>query len=426
MSSKILCIDFGTSSLRAAISQDGLIRPKPLELGEAFRSSIDRASIPSAIFIDKNGSQISFGEEALTKGQRGDASYLFEISPKKWMTESLPETLNTEMIKGSGISRRHLLAGLFAQGFSAIRTATGLSESELAKLEIRVAHPVWTPNAKKSLLENLTWITEVGLQLAGITDKTLGPDKLLTAVRNASVRSKTNIHDVEEPVAAALELFENSENSREICVVIDVGAGTTDIGIFVSLTPDRPGYRRKFFQAAPPRSIHMAGDLIDEEVLSLIKSRSKNIRSDVLQDLDRRRRNIKETLFSNAGKVFEAGIEVSIRDLVAQKRIRQMRNEITLHFESLINEAASYIRPFVEASFFRANTIDIIFAGGGGNIRFLHDAIGRFACLPNGPSIPVVIRSAKTVDQSLPAAIERLAVAMGGTTPLNYWPVTRT
>jgi cell division ATPase FtsA len=137
----------------------------------------------------------------------------------------------------------------------------------------------------------------------------------------------------------------NSDNSREICVVIDVGAGTTDLGIFLSLTPDESvsKHRRRFIQAASPRSIYMAGDLIDEEVINLIRIRAKTIQDDVIQDLQRRRRNIKETLFSRAKRVFEAGIEITLSELETQERIHQMQVEIANNFTRLIGDASRFI-----------------------------------------------------------------------------------
>ena len=424
--SGILCIDFGTSSVRAALSEDGRARPRVLELGEAVRSSIDRASIPSAVFVDADRSKITFGEEAFKKGQRGEKSLLFEMSPKRWMTADSPAMLDTEIVAGTGLTRKHLLAGLLAQAFSATTTAVRLSKTQLLQLETRVAHPVWSPKTQSTLRQHLRWITDVARQLSGTTDQAISPDKLSTAIAKASGKASALGLDVEEPVAAALELFENSENSREICAVVDVGAGTTDLGIFLSLTPDDRSHRhkRKFIQAASPRSIYMAGDLIDEEVINLIKSRAKSPRSDVVQDLQRRRRNIKETLFSRAKKVFEAGVEVTMSDLEKQERIRQMRNELASNFESLISEASGFIKIFVEASFHRADQINVVFAGGGSNIGFLHQAIGKSVTLDNGRSVPIVIRAATSAERSLPAAVERLAVAMGGTTPIDYWPVT--
>lgn len=423
-SPQILCIDFGTSSIRAALRDDGRARPKALELGEAFRSSIDRASIPSAVFVNADRSTISFGEEAYKKGQRGEKSYLFEMSPKHWMTADMPSDLETEIVKGTGITRKHLLAGLLAQAFSATSAAAGISKTELERIETRVAHPVWSAHTRSALQQQLRWIANVARQLSGTTDHEISPPKLLSAIAKVSSAVSLSKLEVEEPVAAALELFENSENSREICVVVDVGAGTTDLGMFLSLTPDAPGYRRKFIQAASPRSIYMAGDLIDQEVISLIQNRARGLRDDGLQDLQRRRRNIKETLFSRAKKVFEAGVEVTLSDLEGQERICRMRDELANNFRSLVHEASSFVKVFVNASLHRADQINVVFAGGGCNIRFLHQAIGKSAELQGGFSVPITIRSAPSVGRTLPASFERLAVAMGGTTSAKYWPVT--
>lgn len=426
--SPILCIDFGTSSIRAALSEDGRVKPLALELGEAFSSSIDRASIPSAIFIDADGSLISFGEEALKRGLRGEASLLFELSPKRWMTLEPPTSLEREVIPRTGLTRKQLLAGLLAQSFSATTVAAGLSKTKLLKIETRVAHPVWGADTRVALGQSLRWITDIGAELCGVTDQAITVKRFLSEVKKVAETNKlAKSIDVEEPIAAALELFENSDNAREICVVIDVGAGTTDLGIFVSLTPDEQarGYRRKFIQAASPRSIYKAGDLIDEVLITLIKNRAKNIRSDTIQDLQRRRRNIKETLFSRVGKVYEAGVEVTLNDLENQDVIRDMGDELAINFSTLVDEASQFIRPFVEASIHRADRLNVVFAGGGSKIGFLQRAIGKRVEFTNGISVPVAIRPAETTGRALPASIERLAVALGGTTPDKYWPVTK-
>jgi molecular chaperone DnaK (HSP70) len=423
----ILCVDFGTSSTRAAILEDGRQRPRPLELGEAVRSSIDRASIPSAVFVSADCSEILFGEQALSKGLRGEKSCLFETSPKRWMTADSPTILDDELFEGTGLTRKHLLAGLLAQSFSAAATAAKLPKSKILELETRIAHPVWRRDTQVALKKHLEWITDIGRLLSGVTDQAISTRQLLSAIKKSSNDSKrARIVDVEEPVAAALELFENSDNSREICVVIDVGAGTTDLGIFLSLTPDERSsrHKRKFIQAASPRSIYMAGDLIDEEVIEMIRSRANRVRSGTLQDLQRRKRSIKETLFSRARKVFEAGVEITLSDLEKQERILQMRDALAVSFRDLVEDASAFIATFVQASFHRADQINVVFAGGGSNIGFLHQAVGQSFKLSNGRSVPVVIRAATTVARPLPAAVERLAVAMGGTTPDKYWPVT--
>ena len=168
----------------------------------------------------------------------------------------------------------------------------------------------------------------------------------------------------------------------------------------------------------------MAGDLIDEEVIRMIRSRADRVRSGTLQDLQRRKRSIKETLFSRTRKVFEAGVEITLSDLEKQERILQMRDALAVSFRDLVEDASAFIATFVQASFHRADQINVVFAGGGSNIGFLHQAVGQSVKLSNGRSVPVVIRTATKVARPMPAAVERLAVAMGGTTPDRYWPIT--
>jgi len=123
--------------------------------------------------------------------------------------------------------------------------------------------------------------------------------------------------------------------------------------------------------------------------------------------------------------VFEAGVEVTLNDLEKQDEIRQMSNELAINFSALVNEASQFIRPFVEASIHRVDRLDVVFAGGGSKIGFLQRAIGNRVEFTSGISVPVVIRPAETTGRTLPASIERLAVALGGTTPYKYWPVTK-
>ena len=79
---------------------------------------------------------------------------------------------------------------------------------------------------------------------------------------------------------------------------------------------------------APPRSMYMAGDLIDQEVINLISSRTSGIKKDKVNELQRRRRSIKETLFSSrTKKVFDAEVEVTLSELEKQPKIKQMQNE---------------------------------------------------------------------------------------------------
>jgi hypothetical protein len=417
--SKIICIDFGTSSIRAAIRGDDTT-PSILEIGEAFvTSSIDKASIPSAIFISISGDEVLFGENALRRGQRGDENHLFEISPKKWIVSNQLE----EFVFGTaGLTKSHLLSGLLNQALIGLCKCLGLSLFELKLYEIRVSHPVWPESNKAEVTLNFEKIISDSFLIGNDSNKTLSSDILFSKISgHPSMVSYTNI-DVIEPVASALELFSNKENSREFCVIIDVGAGTTDMASFISLTPDAYQIKRKLIRLSDPISIYKAGDLIDSEVLKLIKNKSNSTDYALLKRLNIRRREIKELLFKNS-KIFEANVEVNLFELSESNEIKKMCSDIKVSFEVLMEKSISQITQYLSASNHRVDEVKVIFAGGGSKVKFIQDAIGKTIFI-SGKRLHISIISSSSPYPSLPASYERLSVALGGTTQDDDWPIT--
>lgn len=97
-------------------------------------------------------------------------------------------------------------------------------------------------------------------------------------------------------MAAAVELLPSEDNIVRICAVVDVGAGTTDIGLFQSVEPDiASSVRSKLY---PMRFVaaFQAGNDIDAIVLELIESRARKPSAMALADVKARIRGIKETL----------------------------------------------------------------------------------------------------------------------------------
>jgi hypothetical protein len=86
---------------------------------------------------------------------------------------------------------------------------------------------------------------------------------LLEHVRSAATPRRDGV-DVVEPVAAAVELLPSEENLVRICAVVDVGAGTTDIGLFQSVEPDiASSVRSKLYPMGQASSVFQAGNDID-------------------------------------------------------------------------------------------------------------------------------------------------------------------
>ena len=415
---KILCIDFGTSSIRASF-RDHEGAPIALEIGEAFNSSIDKASIPSAIFISTSGDEVLFGEVALSRGLKGDESHLFEISPKKWITSNQLEEF---IFSKAGLTKSHLLSGLLNQALNGLCKCLDLAIFELKSYEIRVSHPVWSEKNKAEVMLNFEKIISDAFLIGDDSEEVFSKNSLFSKVAGHLSTTSYSSIDVIEPVAAALELFNNSQNSREFCVIIDVGAGTTDMASFISLTPDVHRIKRKLIRLSEPISIYKAGDLIDNEVIKLIKNKSQTGDKVSLKLLNIRRRQIKEQLFKNQ-KIFESNVEISLNELNNSAEIKNMCSDVRRSFDVLIEQSTPKIMPFITASNHRVDEVKVIFAGGGSKIKFLQDAIGRNITIA-GRRLPISIMTSTSPSRNLPASYERLAVALGGTTPEGDWPIT--
>ena len=101
--------------------------------------------------------------------------------------------------------------------------------------------------------------------------------------------------DVIEPVAAALELLSRKVNLRQICAVVDVGAGTTDIGLFYSVVTE--GHADRLIPLSTTRSVFKAGNEIDQVLYQILAKKSGTTDQLRLYDIRTRIRQIKEFLF---------------------------------------------------------------------------------------------------------------------------------
>ena len=139
-----LCIDFGTSSIRAAVRASDSTRPQVLPLGKAIKTKArDEASLLSEIYIDSKKSVVIFGERALACRQQNLSDPYSIQSPKIWLKD--PSRLKLPPYTDLPFTKVELLAGLLSYAIQAAR----ISLKELGikfspnQGNITVAHPVW-------------------------------------------------------------------------------------------------------------------------------------------------------------------------------------------------------------------------------------------------------------------------------------------
>ena len=433
-SNGIICIDFGTSSLRAAISDSFGANVETLNIGEFLGLTGGDYEIISNIYVSKDAESIYFGDEAYSKSKKSpfDASIL-ESSPKKWMT-LYEENFWSPIAPKTKLNRWHLLIGLISQSLQSIKLGLNISTAQLNKYEIRISHPVWGDSwkEKRALLEKTLYYA---IEISDAVSLKMSASELVTAIEYCEYSPDLIPHsdiDIVEPVAAAVELFQEDTNARQVCAVIDIGAGTTDLGLFLSLTPDSRldldsnPYKRKFKSLAKSVSLNFAGDYIDFAILQLFKEKAKHFSSDQIKAFEIEIRDRKLEIFSRVGNTTFLGIDITYQELSESKYISILKNEISNAFSNMLLNSEEVL---IKLSNLRAHyirEINLVFAGGGQGIQFIREAIPNQITLESGLNLPIVVAEANNQSSNLRLTIDlaRLAVCRGGTTCADDWPNT--
>ena len=430
----IICVDFGTSSIRASLSSPDGTDTKVLKLGAALGDKLDNF-LDSKILIT-NDRKVFFGYESEKQLTRLSTSpLLYESSPKKWLTTK--EFFNIEEPIVNDVNRLQLISGLMTYALSGVLLDLNIDSKQLGNYEIRVSHPAWDRNEwiiKKNLLEQA-----LRHSLLLLPKFTQGADIDWLNHGTGDANQYIDMHssvDITEPVAAAIEAFHLSGNSRQICAVVDIGAGTTDFGLFSVITPEpnelNPElvpYRRKFKSLSEPISINMAGDYIDDAFLELYKGKLfigglSNLEIEKkIKVFHREIRDLKPSFFEDGYLVYD-DIEISYEELVFSKPITLMIDAINSTFLSTINQAKQEIIRQIKLTVHYIRSIDLVIVGGGFQIEFIRSAFPRELQLNEKFSIPIFLCS--QLESGIFTALEeaRLAVCKGGTTVADEWPNT--
>ncbi len=415
---KTVCVDFGTSSLRAAVRDGSRISPLAIASG----SPIDNASIPSAIYIPESGAEVCFGVDALSRGQSSSKAHLFELSPKFWLSPGEVDKVDHAAVRGLRFTRRDLICALLSMTVEESLKCAGIPYARSAPLELRISHPAWD----KSNHQKLSTVYE-SIRRFVLMRRLPQVKPIMTFeefLRWCAAPERGGVQ-VDEPVATALSVYKDVEdNARSVLLAVDIGAGTIDLGFFASVVPDEnSSARRRLLQLTSPVSIFGAGDEIDRELLSVLTERG---RLNAVQQTSARNqiRSIKENLF-NAGKIAFAGVMVNLDEFTTRRTLTSMASNLRKQVTRLINSGSSSISGLASNTIHRLDQIHVVFAGGGANLGFLASAVERGVAESD---LKLKLRShvAETpAGFEVEASMARMAVAMGGAVDAGVWPITK-
>lgn len=286
----MLCIDFGTSFSKAFVSRgtdDSHLELIDLAIGDGSTGS--RLTTPSELFVD--GDRIYFGSHARHHWDNVQA-------PAERLIDSIKQfiTLNQDV---STLSQRTMLPAqdphqLFSQrDVLALYLAhlTALTEAALGEQKLpvnlrrRFTHPAWKDGAKEENEREMRQLMAEAIVLARSAEA-----EFTTSIPVSSARQLLDqlqkrdpallpVSLIGEPVreataAGAGALLATKEGKREAYLVLDIGAGTTDVAGFYCVNNPNADRMRVFEVSPAADAKNVAGNALDNALQRLVLDKS--------------------------------------------------------------------------------------------------------------------------------------------------------
>ena len=417
-----LFLDFGTAYCKAATCKRGE-PPVALPIGEAVRQGRgDRHMLRTALFVSRSGS-VYFGEaavDAAASEERLPYDELKDILTGADSRGELDEVLRPkDNPTGEHLTKRDATTLFLAFFTQAALQAHGRDQ------EVRrsIAMPVFKKDKQ-------SWVTEElaeGLANADVIARHFGNqlfrsiglgDALRVLGEAKSARRPQVVADpptVAEPVAAVaghlLHFEPYGSNSPGLMMVVDVGAGTTDIAMFAKGQVDGIVTVRHVKESK--ESLPWAGKAMDRALIDHLVGKSDG-ENRLRVDLEREGMGepIKEEIFREQA-VTRYGISTSLDEYLQSEAMSQVQTEIQRGFEDVLLR--------VDRSFF-VRTVAVRFSGGGHDLPFLKDLVRKNTL--GDPLVRIATANQRPrwqghsrfvdLNREIGSKFHRMAVALGG------------
>lgn len=221
-------IDFGTSNTAVTLWQDGRVRPVPVDL-----ASVIADTIPTLLFFPPRGEPV-FGSTAVTDYLATDMAGRLIQSIKRYLPS---DTFQGTMLGGKLRSLEDLIGGFLLVCKRALDEAAGQPVERVLMGRPAVFH---VDPARDALAQGRL---ERAAALAGF--------------RQIQVQL--------EPIAAA-RAFERSLEQDTLCLIGDLGGGTSDFTL-IRLGPGRVGRRDRRQDVLGSGGVDVAGNDIDARII---------------------------------------------------------------------------------------------------------------------------------------------------------------
>ena len=426
-----LCLDFGTAYCKAATCTPEH-PPVPLAIGKAVKQGRgDPHMIRTALFVSGSG-RLFFGEAAVDRAARErripfDA--IKDVLTSACDVRELDDNLPTEHNPATQpITRRQSIA-LFLAFFT--QAALCARHAPRRKVARSIAVPVFakgkTEWVSDVLAESLAQAHDLAKHFGDALFKSVELHEAIRVLneskRRPNWRAVADPPTIAEPVAAVaaqlLHFTPTGLGGPGLMMVVDVGAGTTDIAMFAK--GEVGGIVTVRHVKGSKRSRRVAGKAIDRALIEHMVSKSG--RGDRLRaELQREGggQPMKEEVFEDE-RVSRHGISTSLQDFLDSSEMRGVKSAIKESFDGVLRE--------VDRSFFRHRTVVVRFSGGGASLPFLDTLVsperllrgmpkqeGTWVKMARAPKTPPWAdeRAYAHLHEKIGGKFHRMAVALGG------------
>jgi hypothetical protein len=396
---------------------------------------------PSALYIVQK--RIHFGERAfIVFANHGDDSRRLFESPKHFISQLNRQLLETPANQAEDPTQQFtraqlllLLLGFIISRFDRALQGENVSSGRVPRL--RIARPAWKhefEQAGEALLLDLLarafvlartigkqYDTNDGLSVdlaasaLESVDRLVTPSQQLQAklVREARPRDCVERGFVPEATAVAAAAIRPEEGRRRIFVIADVGAGTSDVGAFVTV-PGREQRGPIYEYTRARRIVEQGGNFLDSQLVTYLMRKNglnPGLPGDVgtIAALKREARRYKEDLFRDQELLGRLQGELS--EFVDQSEVKIFIKELHCVFAETLSVACG-----------EAATLDdrppvrVIRTGGGADLPFVRSLASIRP--PNFVSvIPEDATPSWVATTEWDIVFRQLAVAIGGAMP---------
>ncbi|CAI8885744.1 hypothetical protein [Pseudomonas sp. IT-P395] len=432
-----LCLDFGTAMSKATLvmndlDDDDIEEIHVLELGiPGDQHEVSDTMLISSLYIDNEG-LLWFGNKAVehsaVEGRNGERRRIDNV--KRYLSESAIQTTLTPIFNPTPLPLTGgdvLLAYLMFMTWTVNQVAS--KHGVLRNIERRFAMPCFEKTQSREVereLRRLLGEAQVLADTFALSVHTGLPVKDFTqAVRQ--LRETSRQYDfvtqaLTEPLGVANALLSSESNIRRLTLIVDIGAGTSDVSLYRLHADAEAGIRQAVEAKGAARGIPLAGNYLDRALTELImlkagikhdNPRNVSIRSNLALSI----REYKESLFNSESLTVVLldgqAVDIKVHELDELEPVKSFKSELRKCVTEMLEE--------IDDSWVGAASHDdlaVILTGGGSNLRMVQELMSGEIEV-KGKTIRLIRTAAfpgwlKELDPALEDDFPRIAVSLGG------------